>query len=105
MENNIAAYYSLSSCMQTKMYPSKQCFLFQLFSSVMNLLNHSCCVAEINANHKQKELEESVAQSGHEYPSHHLCGDPLYDEISTNNKQVFATQQCPAYAPLPPPRV
>ena len=71
----------------------------------MYLLNCSCCVAEVNAKRKQKELEESVAQSGHEYPSHHLCGDPLYDEISANNKQVFATQQCPAYAPLPPPRV
>ena len=93
--------------MQAKMYPSKQCFLFQLFSCVMTLLNHSCCVAEINTNHKQnpKELEESVAQSGHEYPSYHLFGDPLYDEISANNKHVFATQQCPAYAPLPPPRV
>ena len=71
----------------------------------MYLLNHSCCVAEINAKREQKELEESVAQSGHEHPSHPLHGDPLYDEISANNKQVFARQQCPAYAPLPPPRV
>ena len=74
----------------------------------MYLLNHSCCsnsVAEINAKRKQKELEESVAQSGHEYPSHPLHGDSLYDEISANNKHVFATQPCPAYAPLPPPRV
>ena len=70
-------------------------FLFQLFSCVKYLLNHSCCLAEINAKREQV-LEESVAQSGHEYPSHHLCGDPLYDEISANNKHVFATQQCPA---------
>ena len=84
--------------------PANNVFV-QTLSCVMYLLNCSCCVAEINAKRKQKELEESVAQSGHEYPSHHLCGDPLYDEISANNKQVFATQQCPAYAPLPPPRV
>ena len=25
-----------------------------------------------------------------------LAGDPLYDEISANNKQVFATQPSPA---------
>ena len=99
--NTVATYYySLSSL--AKMYPSMP---VPTLSCVMYLLNCSCCVAEINAKHKQKELEESVAQSGHEYPSHHLCGDSLYDEIPANNKQVFATQQCPAYAPLPPPRV
>ena len=73
----------------------------------MYLLNRSCCsnsVAESNAKRKQ-ELEESVAQSGQTYPSHPLQCDSLYDEISANNKQVFATQPCPAYAPLPPPRV
>ena len=63
-------------------------------------------VAEINAKRKQKELEEAAAQSGNDYPSPHLIpADPLYDEISANNKHVFATQPCPAYAPLPPPRV
>ena len=86
------------------MYSSSHVFV-QTLSCVMYLLNHSCCVAEISAKHKQKELEESVAQSGYKYPSHPLCGDSLYDEIPANNKHVFATQQCPAYAPLPPPRV
>ena len=74
----------------------------------MYLLNCSCCsnsVAEINAKCKQKELEESVAQSGQMYPSHPSHGKFLYDEISANNKHVFATQPCPAYAPLHPPRV
>ena len=64
-------------------------------------------VAEINAKRKQKELEEAAVQSSHtQYPpsGNMLAGDPLYDEISANNKQVFATQPCPAYAPLPPPR-
>ena len=63
----------------------------------MYLLNCSCCVAEINAKRKQKELEESVAQYVDKHPSHYLCGESLYDEIPANNKQVFATQQCPAY--------
>ena len=84
------------------MYSSSHVFV-QTLSCVMYLLNHSCCVAEISAKCEQKELEESVAQSEHEYPI--LCGDPLYDEISAYNKHVFGTQQCPAYAPLPPPRV
>ena len=62
-------------------------------------------VAEINAKRKQKELEESAAQYVDKYPSNTLCEDSLYDEIPANNKQVFATQPCPAYAPLPPPRM
>ena len=67
-------------------------------------------IAEINAKRKQKELEEAAAQSSHgqaPYPSLSTtsAGDPLYDEISANSKQVFALQQCPAYAPLPPPRI
>ena len=64
-------------------------------------------VAEIYAKRKQKELEEAAVQSSHTQftPSGNvLAGDPLYDEISANNKHVFATQQCPAYAPLPPLR-
>ena len=64
-------------------------------------------LAEIYAKRKQKELEEATVQSSHtQYPSsgNVLAGDPLYDEISANNKHVFATQPCPAYAPLPPPR-
>lgn len=28
----------------------------------------------------------------------------LYDDIGDNNGHVFSMQQCPAYAPLPPPR-
>ena len=77
-----------------------------LSHATLLLLNCSCCsnsVAEINTKRKQKELEESVAQSGQTYPSHSLHVDSLYDEISANNKQMFATQPCPAYAPLPPP--
>ena len=64
-------------------------------------------VAEIYAKCKQKELEGTAVQSSQtQYPpsGNVLAGDPLYDEISANNKHVFATQSCPAYTPLPPPR-
>ena len=76
------------------------------------LLYHFCwsisAAAEINAKRKQKELEEAASCSE---PSSSplslmappIVADPLYDEVAT--RQVFAIQQCPAYAPLPPPRV
>ena len=58
-------------------------------------------IAELDARRKQKEFE--LAQQCEHAPSSGHQGEPLYDEVTLTGKQ-FLLQECPAYAPLPPPR-
>ena len=55
--------------------------------------------AELAARRRQVELEQATRQS---QPLSR--GEPVYDEVASTSK-MFAVQQCPAYAPLPPPRL
>lgn len=62
------------------------------------------CAAESDARHKQMEFEDAVQHGEPPSPALKDSEDILYDDIDSNNVHVFDMQQCPAYAPLPPPR-